>query len=112
MKVMPEIENLESMLARGQDHALLRFALGNAFMKFKKYTRAMEHLTKAVEYDPGYSAAWKLYGIALMETGQPEKASSVFERGIAAAEDKGDMQAVREMRVFLKRIRRKLPGSE
>ena len=109
---MPEIENLESMLARGQDTALLRFALGNAFMKFKKYAQAIVHLSKAVEYDPGYSAAWKLYGMAMAETGQLETAVSIFEQGIAAAESKGDMQAVREMRVLLKRLRRNSPGSE
>ncbi|MBF8270696.1 MAG: TPR repeat-containing protein [Gammaproteobacteria bacterium] len=109
---MSEIENLESILARGQDHALLRFALGNAFMKFKKYAQATDHLAKAVEYDPGYSAAWKLYGIAMVETDQLETAASIFEQGIAAAESKGDMQAVREMRVLLKRLRRNSPGSE
>ena len=102
---MPEIDNLESMLAQGQDTALLRFALGNAFIKFKKYTQALEHLKKAVEHDPGYSAAWKLYGVALTETGQLEKAAAVFEQGITAAANKGDMQAVREMRVFLKRLK-------
>ena len=104
---MAEIEHLETMLARGQDNALLRFALGNAFIKFKKYTEAIEHLAKAVEYDPAYSAAWKLYGKALAETGQDEKAAAIYEQGISAAEQKGDMQAAREMRVFLKRLKTK-----
>lgn len=104
---MAEIENLESMLARGQDNALLRFALGNAFIKFKKYTDAIEHLARAVEYDPGYSAAWKLYGKALTESGQDKKAAAIYEQGISAAEQKGDMQAAREMRVFLKRLKAK-----
>ena len=103
---MSEIENLEAMIARGQDHALLRFALGNALMKFKKYPEAIEHLTKAVAFDPGYSAAWKLYGTALSEIGQDEKARTVYEQGIAAAEKKGDMQAAREMRVFLQRLQK------
>jgi len=102
---MAEIENLESMLAKGQDNALLRFALGNAFLKFQKYTEAIEHLARAVEFDPGYSAAWKLYGKALTETGQDKKAAAIYAKGIAAAEQKGDMQAVREMRVFLKRLK-------
>ena len=106
LQFMSELENLESMLAQGQDHALLRFALGNAFIKFKKCSQAIEHLAKAVEYDPGYSAAWKLYGVALKETGQHEQAVTVFERGRAAAEHKGDIQAVKEMRVFLKRLRK------
>lgn len=102
---MPEIENLESMLTRGQDNALLRFALGNAFIKYKKYAEAIEHLARAVEFDPGYSAAWKLYGKALAETGQDVKAINAYEQGISAAENKGDIQAAREMRVFLKRLK-------
>lgn len=102
---MPEIENLESMLAKGQDNALLRFALGNTFIKYEKYTEAIEHLARAVELDPGYSAAWKLYGKALAESGQNAKAITVYEQGISAAEKKGDMQAVKEMRVFLKRLK-------
>ena len=105
---MPEIENLESMLANGQDNALLRFALGNTFIKYKKYAEAIEHLARAVELDPGYSAAWKLYGKALAETGQDAKAITVYEQGISAAENKGDMQAAREMRVFLKRLKIRL----
>lgn len=102
---MAEIENLESMLARGQDNALLRFALGNAFIKYNKFAEAIEHLARAVEHDPGYSAAWKLYGKALVETGQNKKAADIYEQGISAAEQKGDMQAAREMRVFLKRLK-------
>jgi predicted Zn-dependent protease len=102
---MPDIETLESMLAQGQDNALLRFALGNAFMKFKKYPQAIEHLSRSVQLDPGYSAAWKLYGRALAENGETERAVAAYEQGITAAEYKGDMQAAREMRVYLKRLR-------
>ena len=101
---MPEIENLESMLAKGQDNALLRFALGNAFIKYNKYADAIEHLARAVELDPGYSAAWKLYGKALAATGRQSEAVNAYQKGIAAAETKGDIQAAREMRVFLKRL--------
>lgn len=101
---MAEIENLEAMLEKGQDNALLRFALGNAFIKYKKYPEAIEHLARAVEFDPGYSAAWKLYGRALVETGNRKRAIEIYNKGISAAEKKGDIQAAREMRVFLKRL--------
>ena len=102
---MAEIENLESMLAGGQDTALLRFALGNAFIKYHKYAAAVAHLARGVELDPGYSAAWKLYGKALTETGDIKKAAAIYAQGITAAEKKGDIQAAREMRVFLKRLK-------
>ena len=103
---MAEIDNLEDLLASGQDNALLRFALGSAFIRHGKYQEALEHLARAVEHDPDYSAAWKVYGKALAECGNTEKAGDVFAAGIAAAGRKGDVQAQKEMQVFLKRLKK------
>lgn len=103
---MSMIEQLEAMLARGQDNALLRFGLGNVFFKQKEWNKAVEHLGMAVHHDPGYSAAWKLLGRALAQAGRRAEAVEAFERGIRVAGDKGDVQAVREMKVFLKRLRK------
>ncbi|MCU0766336.1 MAG: tetratricopeptide repeat protein [Gammaproteobacteria bacterium] len=102
------IENLEAMLARGQDSALLRFSLGGALHKAEDHERAVVHLAKAVAYDPGYSAAWKLYGRALAALGRDRDALAAFDTGIATAEGKGDMQAAKEMRVFRKRVAKQL----
>lgn len=96
-------ERLEAMLAAGEDSALLRFSLGNAWLAGDP-ERAAEHLQRAVEIDPGYSAAWKILGKALDAAGEPDAAISTYEQGIAVAERKGDKQAAREMQVFLKRL--------
>ena len=98
------IENLEKMLADGKDDAMLRFGLGNAYYQNKRYDKAAEHLGKALEFDKGYSAAWKLLGRALMQSGDLDSARRTFEEGIENAEEKGDKQAVKEMQVFLKKI--------
>ena len=100
------IENLEAMLDKGQDSALLRYSIGNEYLKAANPVRASEHLAEAVRQDPKYSAAWKLYGKALAADNRPDEAISAFEQGIAAAQENGDIQAVKEMRVFLKRIRK------
>jgi Tfp pilus assembly protein PilF len=97
------IENLEGMLARGQDNALLRFSLGGAYLKAGDNDRALTHLAQAVVHDPQYSAAWKLYGRALAALGRNGDAVAAFDTGIATAEAKGDLQAAKEMRVFRKR---------
>jgi Tfp pilus assembly protein PilF len=99
-------ENLESMLAAGRDDALLRFSLGNAYLKDQPQ-RAAEHLARAVEFDPDYSAAWKILGKALTECAREEEAKQAYVRGIAAAERNGDIQAAKEMRVFLRRLEKK-----
>ena len=62
------------------------------------------HLRKALAHDPKYSAAWKRLGKALTDTGRTDEAIAAYEQGIRAAEEKGDVQAAKEMRVFLKRL--------
>ena len=99
-------DNLQLMLERGQDSPLLRFALGQECLKAGELLAAIDHLRQAVEQNPCYSAAWKALGEAHGLAGSPERAAEVYVRGIAAAREAGDMQAAREMAVFLKRLRR------
>lgn len=103
---MGMIENFEAMLAAGQDNAMLRFSLGNAYLGAGEPGRAVEHLRRAVEHDPGYSAAWKALGKAFAESGDAEAALDAYSRGIAVAEEKGDKQAVKEMQVFRRRLQK------
>lgn len=101
---MPLIDNLETMLRRGQDSALVRYGLGNEYLKLKQLDQAVTHLQKAVELDPTYSAAWKQLGKALAASERTVEAISAYEAGIRAAEQRGDVQAAKEMRVFLRRL--------
>jgi Tfp pilus assembly protein PilF len=100
------IENLEKLLRSGQDNALLRFGLGSAYLQAGKAEQAASHLRRALEHDPRYSAAWKLLGKALAAAGQADEAIKAYEQGIKVAEARGDIQAAKEMRVFLKRLER------
>ena len=103
---MGVIDNFEKMLAEGQDSPLLRFSLGNAYLQAGDPARAADHLAQALEQDEGYSAAWKAYGQALAELGRKEEAERTYQRGIAVAEGRGDVQAAKEMKVFLKRLQK------
>jgi Tfp pilus assembly protein PilF len=98
--------NLEVMLQRGQDSPLLRFSLGTECLKDGDLVAAISHLRHAVELNPGYSAAWKRLGEAHARTGAADHAAEVYRRGIEAATAQGDLQAAREMTVFLNRLRR------
>jgi predicted Zn-dependent protease len=99
----PVIDNFEKMLAAGQDSALLRYSLGNAHLD-EAPQKAIVHLEKAVLLDAKYSAAWKLLGKARASIEDTKGAIDAFETGIAVAEANGDVQAMKEMRVFLKRL--------
>ena len=101
---MAVVDNLEALLAKGTDNALLRFGLANEYLKLGQLEQAIGHLRKALAHDPKYSAAWKRLGKALADTGRVDEAITAYVSGINAAEQKGDVQAAKEMRVFLKRL--------
>jgi len=96
---MDRVESFEKMLANGTDNALLRFGLGGAYLERGDAQRAAAHLASAVEHDPTYSAAWKLYARALAESGREDEAIAAYDRGIETANAKGDVQAAKEMAV-------------
>jgi Tfp pilus assembly protein PilF len=102
------LENFLAMLAAGRDNALLRFSLGNAYLKQGDAANAAVHLRCAVEHDPNYSAAWKLLGKALADADAWDEALKAYRQGIAVAEARGDKQAAKEMGVFARRIEKQL----
>ena len=102
----PRIESLEKLLNGPRDGALLRFSLGNEYLKAGEPAKAGICYQEAVDRDSQYSAAWKALGKALTEAGDNAGALLAYERGIAVAETKGDIQAAKEMAVFAKRLQK------
>lgn len=101
---MGTIENLEKLLGGPRDGALLRYSLGNEYLKAGDATRAAAQFAEALRRDPAYSAAWKLLGRARQQAGDDAGALAAYREGIGVAEKKGDVQAAREMAVFVRRI--------
>ncbi|MEM7540247.1 MAG: hypothetical protein AAF384_01550 [Pseudomonadota bacterium] len=98
------VENLEKLLAAGPETPLLHFGIANAVVNSDPH-KAITHLERALVLDENYSAAWKLLGKTL--TGiDNSRAIEVFEQGIRVADNNGDVQAGKEMNVFLKRARK------
>ncbi len=107
---MTTLDNLLKLVGTARDGALLRFSIGNEFLKAGDPARAALHLREAVRKDAKFSAAWKLLGKALAEAGEPEEALAAYRQGIAVAEARGDIQAAKEMKVFAKRIEKTAGG--
>ncbi len=101
----PRIESLEKMLGGPRDGALLRFSLGNEYLKAGDPTKAVPCFREATERDPRYSAAWKALGKALTDAGEHTASLAAYEKGVAVAEAHGDIQAAKEMKVFARRLR-------
>ena len=100
------VQALERMLEQGRDSAMLRLTLGSAYADQGEVERALEHLSRAVAIDPGYSAAWKALGRLHRDRGDVDEAARVWQQGLDVAREKGDMQLVRELEVFLRRLRK------
>jgi predicted Zn-dependent protease len=105
------VANFENLLARGKDSPLLRFSLGNEYLKAGDAARAAEHLFRATALDPEYTAAWKLLGRALAQGGRAADALDAYAKGIDVAGRRGDKQAQKEMQVFARRLERTPRGS-
>jgi Tfp pilus assembly protein PilF len=98
-------DNLEGLLARGNDSAQLRFGLASAYVGSGEFERALTHAERAVEMQPDYSAAWRLLGQIHTALGRQREAMADFQTGIKIATRRGDKQLVKEMQVFLRRLR-------
>ncbi len=103
------LDNLLKLVGTPRDGALLRFSLGNEYLKAGEAALAAAQFHAAVEKDPKFSAAWKLLGKSLAEAGQAGEALAAYREGIAVAEARGDLQAAKEMKVFVRRLERESP---
>jgi len=102
------LANLEKLIGTPRDGALLRFSIGNEYLKLGETGKAAEQFREAVNRDPKYSAAWKQLGKSLTELGRDAEALATYKQGITVAEARGDKQAAKEMTVFAKRLEKKL----
>lgn len=100
------LANLLKLVGTPRDGALLRFSIGNEHLKNGQAAEAALELAAALQFDPDYSAAWKLLGKALTEAGRTGEALQAYRRGIAVADKRGDKQAAKEMTVFARRLER------
>ena len=104
---MDTVERFEAMLAAGRESPMLRLTLGTEYLKRADSGSAIRHLARAVDLDPDYSAAWQHLGRAFERAARTEEAASAWRRGIDAAERRGDAQAAKVMRVWLRRLERR-----
>lgn len=111
MNAVSLITSLRKQCDGPRDGALLRFSLGSALLGENEFAPAIIELRKSLAFDPLYSAAWKLLGKALLASGEAPAAAQAWQDGMAAANQRGDKQAEKEMHVFLRRLQKSTDGS-
>jgi Tfp pilus assembly protein PilF len=98
------LAQFQELVALEPQDTVVRFGLGELYMQAQEFALAAEQFAEIIRLDPHYSAAYRYLGQAYAALGQGAAAAETFQRGIAVAERRGDLQTVREMRVFLRRL--------
>ncbi|MFQ6616311.1 MAG: tetratricopeptide repeat protein [Fidelibacterota bacterium] len=100
------IDRIKELLEYYPDDVLLLITLGRGYMQQGQYREAEEAFLRAVDLDPAYSVAYRYLAQAYEKSGNVTGAAETYEHGIRVARGQGDMQAAKEMKVFLKRLTR------
>lgn len=98
------------LLSRDPENPMVLYSLGNELFKEKNYSEAREYLGRAVENKPDYSVAYRMLGRALYELGEDAEARRVFGEGREVAGRNGDLQTVKEIDVFVRRLEKRERG--
>lgn len=103
-------EMFRKLLERDPDNPMILYSLGNELFKEGEYAEARDYLRRAVENKPDYSVAYRTLGRAHYELGENAEARRVFADGREVAEKNGDLQTVKEIDVFVRRIEKREAG--
>ena len=106
------VDRFLAMIEKNQDNALVRLSLGNAYLAEKLYPEAIDHLQQAVAHDQNYSAAWLNLAKAYQQANDYQNAIECYEKTLAIAEEKGDMQIVRQAEVLLQKAHKTLANQQ
>ncbi len=99
-----KIKTLEVLIAEDPQDRDLPFLLGKALLDAHRHGEAAERLAEAARRNPDLPAIWRFWGEALRGAGHIEGARRIWTDGIAVSERTGELQAGKEMKVFLKRL--------
>ncbi len=101
------IEMFRKLLQKDPENPMVLCSLGIELFKEGEYREACDCLTKAVENKPDYSVAYRTLGRALYELEEYDEARRVFEKGRDVAQNNGDLQTVKEIDVFMRRLEKR-----
>jgi len=98
------LEQFRQIVELDPDDSFSHFGYASALYDAGRYPEAVDEFREAIRLKPDYSAAYRDLGKALERTGMPADARRVYREGIPIAEQNGDLQTLKEMQVFLKRL--------
>jgi Flp pilus assembly protein TadD len=86
------------------DDPEVRFGLAGAYLDAGRAENAITEYRETIRLKPDYSAAHRGLGRALERAGHTAEAIAAYTRGLEVATKNGDLQTVKEIEVFLRRL--------
>jgi Flp pilus assembly protein TadD len=86
------------------DDAVVRFGLAAAYLDAGQVDNAVTEYRETIRLKPDYSAAYRGLGRALERGGRRDEAIAAYRQGHEVATRNGDLQTVKEIDVFLRRL--------
>lgn len=94
-------QRIEEMLAEDPRDPFLRYGLAMEYVSAEQDEEAVRCFTELLQATPDYVPAYMQAGRALTRLNRVEEARTLFQSGIAAARQQGDLHAAEEMTGFL-----------
>jgi uncharacterized protein HemY len=98
------------LLEKDPNNPMVLYSLGNELFKEGRHEEARDLLRRAVENKTDYSVAYRMLGRAHYELHENTEARNVFLKGKAVARENGDLQTVKEIDVFMRRLEKREVG--
>ena len=98
------------LLDRDPTNPMVLYSLGSEYFKEGRYGEARDYLRRAVENKTDYSVAYRMLGRAHFELHEDAEAREAFLKGREVANENGDLQTVKEIEVFLRRLEKREAG--
>jgi Flp pilus assembly protein TadD len=98
------LEQFREIVDLDPDDYFSHFGYASALFDVGRYPEAVLEFREAIRLKPDYSAAFRDLGKALERSGAHAEAMQAYCQGIPVAERNGDLQTLKEMQVFLKRL--------
>lgn len=94
-------QQIEEMLADDPSDSFLRYGLAMEYVSAGQDEEAVRCFQELLQATPDYVPAYMQAGRALARLDRVEEARTIFQSGIAAARQQGDLHAAEEMTGFL-----------
>ncbi len=99
-----KIEQFKQLIEMEPNDPVLHYGLGMEYQRLGDFVAAAEEFRRTTELKPDYSAAYRELGKALEKLGQNQEAARTYRKGIEVSKQNGDLQTIKEIEVFLRRL--------